>query len=110
MGILTKLRQKTDSQKRMYSFFSALILTIIIFIVWLSFNSGLPKNQTIAENEETKLSSLSPWQVIQEEFSKIFNNDNNIDLSTSTFEVASSTVISEEITATSTDSATTTIN
>jgi hypothetical protein len=71
MGILTKIRQRPDNEKRIFSFVTAGVLTIIIFVVWLSFSNSASNTQT--ENPD-KLSSISPLQVIKDEFSKAFSS------------------------------------
>lgn len=70
MGILTKIKQKPDGQKKIISLITAVILTLIIVVVWFSFNS---KENQVAE-ERDKLSSISPVQVIKDEFSKVFSS------------------------------------
>lgn len=69
MGILTKIRQKPDHQKKMFSLVSALILTLIIVAAWYSFSNISVKTQLPADD---KLSSVSPLQVIKDEFAKAF--------------------------------------
>jgi hypothetical protein len=71
MGILTKLRQRPDNEKKVFSLVGAGTLTVIIIALWWSFGSTSIK--TKVENPD-QLSSISPVQVIKEEFSKVFNN------------------------------------
>ncbi len=75
MGILNIIRQKPDNQKKIFSLITAIILTLVIVIVWFSFSNKPFDSETAVG--ESKLSSLSPLQVIKEEFSKAFANFNN---------------------------------
>jgi hypothetical protein len=102
MGILTKIRQRPENEKRIFSFVSAGVLTVIIFIVWLSFTSD-PSNSGVAS--ENKLSSISPVEVFKEQFSKAFSdfNESTGEYMSST---SSSTVSIEIIDATSTATST----
>ena len=71
MGILTKIRQRPEHQKKLFSFVSAGVITLVIVTVWFSFNN-VSSGQT-AEESSKKLSSVSPFQVIKDEFSKAFS-------------------------------------
>lgn len=98
MSILTKIRQRPDHEKRIFSFVGAGVLTVVILIVWLSVGDDSVETQIAAED---KLSSLSPAQVIKDEFSKAFSNfkentENMNDI------ISSSTIPIEEIIATTT--------
>ncbi len=73
MGILNNIRQKSDNQKKILALALALILTFFIVGLWFSFSNKTADNQ-VAEQKENKLSSLSPLQVIKDEFSKAFSN------------------------------------
>ena len=66
MSILTRIRQWPDNRKRVFSLVSALVLTLVILILWLSAGSS----QISPQVEESKLSSISPMQVIKDEFTK----------------------------------------
>jgi len=72
MGILDNIKQKPDNQKRVFSLIMAIILTLIIVIIWFSFSDNSTANKLA--DEGNKLSSISPMQVIKEEFSKAFSN------------------------------------
>lgn len=69
MSILEKIKQRPDNQKRVFSLIGAGVLTAIIFFVWLSFSRV--SVETKINND--KLSSISPIQVIKDEFSKAFS-------------------------------------
>jgi hypothetical protein len=71
MSILTKIRQRPDNEKKVFSLVSAGVLTVIIFGVWFSATSD--SSEAKAESE-SKLSSISPVQVIKEEFSKAISS------------------------------------
>ncbi|MFA7252272.1 MAG: hypothetical protein WC027_00205 [Candidatus Paceibacterota bacterium] len=75
MSILEKIRQKDDRQKKIFSFVSALVLTLVILVGWLSLSNKSESNLVI-EKQENKLSSVSPMQMIRDEFSKAFANFN----------------------------------
>jgi hypothetical protein len=95
MSILTRIRQWPDNRKRVFSLVSALVLTVVILILWLSAGSS----QVLPPAEENKLSSISPMQVIKEEFTKAvsdFKDNTNQDSG----EVSSSTIPVEVIVAT----------
>ncbi len=71
MEILEKIRQRPEKQKKFISLTTAIILTFIIVVVWLSY--GRATNSQADVEKVDKLSSISPWQMIKEEFSKAFN-------------------------------------
>jgi len=71
MGILEKIKQKPEKQKKFISLTTAIILTLIIVVIWLSY--GRATNSQAGVEKVDKLSSISPWQMIKEEFSKAFN-------------------------------------
>ena len=98
MGILNKIRQKSDNQKKIFSLVSAFVFTFIIVAVWFSFNNDSSASE-IVEQEQSKLSSISPVQMIKEEFSKIFSDFNTqiTDLDLEMDSIASSSPVSEEI-------------
>ncbi len=72
MGIFTNIKQRPDDQKKIFSLIMAVILTFIIVTVWYS----LTKEKIDSEiaNKPNTLSSLSPLQVIKDEFSKVFSD------------------------------------
>jgi len=77
MVILTKVRQMPDNQKKVISLATAAVLTLVIVVVWFSFSSSSAGVKSSAE-ENSKLSSLSPMQVIKDEFSKAFEGFNDL--------------------------------
>ena len=110
------IRQRPDNQKKFFALITALILTLIIVGFWFSFSNNSSENQ-IAGGNQDKLSSLSPWQVIKDEFSKAFSGLNNEisdqastspivtevipeDLSTSTGSTTTDTAVNTNIAAT----------
>jgi hypothetical protein len=83
MGILNKIRQKSDNEKKIFSLISAVTLTLIVVVVWSSFTSSSARDNEI--DSKDKLSSISPMQVIKDEFSKVFSTFNsNTEASSST--------------------------
>jgi len=75
MGFLNIIRQKSDSQKSLFSIVTALVLTFFVVALWFSFSNNSSDDQV----NNDKLSSISPMQVIKEEFSKMFSVfDSNI--------------------------------
>ncbi len=85
MSILTKIRQRPDNEKKVFSLVTAGVLTLIIFITWISFtgnNKTLSTEQVITEDKT--LSSISPIQVIKEEFGKAISNFKEITTSSTT--------------------------
>ena len=62
----------TENQKKIFSLATAAILTLIIVVVWSSSPASSANGQLTAEKTD-KLSSLSPLQVIKDEFSKAFS-------------------------------------
>ena len=112
MGILNKIRQISDSEKKIFSLISAVVLTLIIVVVWSSFAGSSASDNEV--DTQDKLSSISPMQVIKDEFSKVFSSldsDNQASSSTSTIPIE---IINEETgsssLATSTEIGTTTID
>jgi hypothetical protein len=101
MGILTKIRQRPDNQKKIFSLVTAGVLTVIIIVVWLSFNKTSINTKV---EDPDKLSSISPVQVIKEEFSKALSG-----FKESTEEISSTTATTTVAThSTSSGQATTT--
>ena len=86
-----------ENNNKIFSVAMAAILTLVIVVVWFSFSKDSANDQ-VAVEKSNKLSSLSPWQVIKEEFSKAFSG-----LSEEFEAVSSSTIPIEIIVATSTD-------
>jgi len=74
MKFLDQIRQKPDNQKRIIAFSSSIFLTLVIVLIWFSSNGG--SDIKVSVNNDDKLSSVSPFQTIKEEFSKIFSNAN----------------------------------
>ena len=83
MSILTKIRQRPDNQKKIFSLVVAGILTLVIIFVWLSFTNSAVNTQT---DNSDKLSSVSPTQAIKDEFSNALSS-----LKQDTSQVSSST-------------------
>lgn len=103
MGIFLKIKERPDSEKKIFSLITASVLTLIIVVVYFSY--GEKKSDDLIDvKNENKLSSISPLKMIKEEFSKAFAtakeslNMNN-QISTSSVEV-----VDEIITSTSTES------
>jgi len=105
MGILTIIRQRPENQKRVFSFVAAIVLTFFIVGIWFSFSKN--SDEELAGEQKETLSSISPIQMIKEEFSKAFSNlgeETSDSESSSTVQVE---VIQEDLMV-STSSATTT--
>ncbi len=66
----------TENQKKIFSLATAAILTLIIVVIWSSSPAGSASGQVTVEKTD-KLSSLSPIQVIKDEFSKAFSSFND---------------------------------
>ena len=101
MSILEKIKRRPENEKRVFSLVAAIILTLIIVFVWFSFGARDEVSEVAVK--ETKLSSISPIQVIKDEFSKAFSGfreDANAVLGTTTDEAADE-VITEEASASS---------
>ena len=69
MTILNNIKKRPDNQKKFFSLVLALVLTFFIVGFWYSFTSDSSVNKKTGESEN-KLSSVSPWQIIKDEFSK----------------------------------------
>ena len=78
MGILNKIRQISDSEKKIFSLISAVVLTLIIVVTWFSFTNSSASDNKI--DTQDRLSSISPVQVIKDEFSKVFSKGFSIDV------------------------------
>ena len=104
MGILNSIRNQPDNQKKIVSLVLAVILTAIIVSVWFTY-SDKGENK-IASEEPNKLSSVSPFQMIKEEFSKAFSGFKEMTSSTTEEIISTSTVQIEIIEATSTATST----
>jgi hypothetical protein len=100
MGILNLIRQQSDGQKKIVSLVTAVILTLIIVFVWYSFSNS-NGSEELAVNEPSKLSSISPVQMIKDEFSKAFSNfketTEQLDLSTTTESTSTVPIVPIEI-------------
>lgn len=114
MSILEKIRQKDDRQKKIFSFVSAFVLTLIILVVWLSFSKRSDDNLVLGK-AENKLSSVSPLQMIKDEFSEAFAGFNEfgeevvpVEVLIENEEISSSTATSTATSTDSTDTSTTT--
>ncbi len=96
MTVLDTIRKRPDNQKRFFSLITAGILTLIIVGFWFSFSRP---TQTVAEKETSKLSSVSPVQVIKDEFARAVAGfkASTEQLSTSTIQVE---VVGENATST----------
>jgi hypothetical protein len=101
MSILKTVSEGPDNQKKIFALIGAIVLTGVIVFVWYSFGSNRGSDDSVAAISESKLSSVSPWQVIKEEFSKAFSGINNSLpglTSSTTSEISSSTVLIEVVT------------
>ena len=76
MTILNNIKKRPDNQKKFFSLVLALVLTFFIVGFWYSFTSDSSVNKKTGESEN-KLSSVSPWQIIKDEFSKVFSGFND---------------------------------
>lgn len=76
MAIFTNLKEQPDNQKKLFSLITAIILTLVIVFVWFSFTDKPADGQDVIA-EEDKLSSISPLQMIKDEFSKAMSNFNS---------------------------------
>ena len=95
----------SENQKKIFSLIAAAALTLVIVVVW--FSAGEKTSADKAAVEESKLSSLSPMQVIRDEFSKAFSGFNE---SVPDLDISSTSSIPIEIIEVSTSTASTTIN
>jgi len=82
-----------DNQKKIFSLALAATLTLIIVVIWYSFGDK-KTNQVAGEKVESKLSSISPVQMIKDEFSKAFSefNKNNSTTSPEVIEATSTNI------------------
>ena len=85
----------TDNQKKIFSLALAAVITLVIVVIWYSL--GDKKNNQIAEETEIKLSSVSPMQVIKDEFSKAFAgfNEKVTDMASTIDTESTSTIITD---------------
>lgn len=65
----------SDNSKKIFSLVTAVIGTLVIVSLWFSFTRD-SSAEKVAQGEISKLSSLSPMQVIKDEFGKVFSNFN----------------------------------
>jgi len=107
MSFLDKIREKSDHQKKIFSFVSALVLTLVIIVVWLSFSQKSGDNFAV-DRQENKLSSVSPIQMIKDEFSEAYSSFNKQIEETGPVEIVTENLEVSSSTATSTDLSTTT--
>jgi hypothetical protein len=96
-----------DNQKKIFSLALAATLTLIIVVVWFSLGEKSTNEALIKEN---RLSSISPIQVIKEEFSKAFSgfSASVADINSSSTDNISTSSISIETIEESTSTASTT--
>ena len=91
MGLLQKIRAKSDKEKNIIALVSAGIITLIVVILWLGFAPAEKKKS----DSDLKLSSISPFETFKEQFGQIkqdFSDNfskateaiNNLNQSTST--------------------------
>jgi len=66
----------SENKKKIFSLALAAVLTLIIVVIWYSFGDK-KSNQVAGEKVESKLSSISPVQMIKDEFSKAFSGFND---------------------------------
>jgi hypothetical protein len=79
MSIFTKIISgRSDGQKNIFSLFVALVITASIITIWSPFKNT--KNDNLEIQEEKKLSSISPVQMIKEEFSKALSSFQEVNL------------------------------
>ena len=90
MGILTIIRQRPKNQKKVFSFVTAIVLTFFIVGIWFSFSKN--SDEKLAGEKKDTLSSISPIQMIKDEFSKAFSN-----LSEETSDLESSSTVQVEV-------------
>lgn len=64
-----------DNSKKIFSLITAVVGTLVIVSLWFSFTRDTSVDSA-GVKEESKLSSLSPMQVIKDEFGKAFSNFN----------------------------------
>ena len=100
MGILTKVRAMPDNKKKIISLATATAITLVIIVIWFSFNTS-SANTKEGREEVNKLSSVSPMQVIKDEFSKAFASYNSMKSDLNIIP-ASSTIPIEVVTASTT--------
>ena len=77
MGILEKIRQRPENQKKIISLVSAAVITLIIVFIWYGYPFRSTNTNSVEANND-KLSSVSPFQVIKDEFSKAFTSSKSI--------------------------------
>ena len=99
MSLLDKIKQRPDNQKKIFSLVTAIILTLVILVVWMSFSGVSDQPKT----DSNKLSSVSPLGVIKDEFFKAFSNFKNITTELKATDTATSTATSTEIATTTVD-------
>ena len=68
MGLLQKIRSKSDKEKNIISLVSAGVITLIIIILWLGFGAS---KEIKKDESDSKLSEISPFETFKEQFSEI---------------------------------------
>jgi hypothetical protein len=98
----------SESKKKILALVGAAVLTLVIVGFWYSLTKDTSNNKNVVTGED-KLSSISPMQVIKDEFSKAFSGFNEatgnvsttstssipieiIDEATSSVEISTSTI------------------
>lgn len=80
----------SENKKKIFSLALAAALTLVIVVIWYSFGDK-KTNQVAGEEVESKLSSISPVQMIKDEFSKALSGFNasvaDIDSSTTSIPI-----------------------
>ena len=87
MSVLEKIKRRPDNQKSFFSLLTAIVLTLIIVALWLSF-SVKSAGKEVAEDQNS-LSSISPIKMIKDEISKAISDyqEANIDKTASAIDV-----------------------
>lgn len=72
--IIEKMKTKSDADKRIFAFWSASLITLFIFCVWLLSTISFYNN-----NSSTKIKNqANPFSLLIEEVSKPFSSQKNI--------------------------------
>ena len=74
MGLLQKMRSKSDKQKNLLAIIFAALITLVIVILWFSFNLS---SEPDTPKPESKLSEIAPFQTLKEQFSQITTDFKN---------------------------------
>jgi amino acid permease len=71
---IEKMKTKGDAEKRIFAFWSASLITLFIFCIWLLSTVSFYDN-----NSSTKIKNqANPFSLLIEEFSKPFSSQKNI--------------------------------